>query len=45
MQGNLLTEVYHEIISKAVANGPVGQVLAGPLFLKVKTNFHCTKSK
>ena len=30
---------------KAVANGPVGQVLAGPLFLKVKTKFHFTKSK
>ena len=26
--------------SKAVANGPVGWVLAGPLFLRVKTNFH-----
>ena len=23
---------------KAIANGPVGQVLAGPLFLKVKQN-------
>ena len=30
---------------KAVANGPVGQVLAGPLFVKVKTKFHFTKSK
>ena len=30
---------------KAVANGPVGQVLAGPLFLKVNTKFHFTKSK
>ena len=30
---------------KAIANGPVGQVLAGPLFLKVKTKFHFTKSK
>ena len=30
---------------KAVANGPVGQVLTGPLFLKVKTKFHFTKSK
>ena len=29
---------------KAVANGPVGQVLAGPLFLKVKAKFHFTKS-
>ena len=27
----------HEI-HKAVANSPVGQVLAGPLFLKVKQN-------
>ena len=25
-------------LSKAVADSPVGQVLAGPLFLKVKTN-------
>ena len=32
-------------ILKAVADGPVGQVLAGPLFLKVKTKFHFTKSK
>ena len=31
--------------TKAVADGPVGQVLAGPLFLKVKTKFHFTKSK
>ena len=30
---------------KAVADGPVGQVLAGPLFVKVKTKFHFTKSK
>ena len=30
---------------KAVANGLVGQVLAGPLFLKVKTKFHFTKCK
>ena len=35
----------HLSIVKAVANGPVGQVLAGPLFLKVKTKFHFTKSK
>ena len=33
------------VASKAVADGPVGQVLAGPLFLKVKTKFHFTKSK
>ena len=32
-------------MAKAIANGPVGQVLAGPLFLKVKTKFHFTKSK
>ena len=30
---------------KAIANGPVDQVLAGPLFLKVKTKFYFTKSK
>ena len=30
---------------KAVVDGPVGQILAGPLFLKVKTNFHFTESK
>ena len=29
---------------KAVANGPVGQVLAGPLFLKAKIKFYSTKS-
>ena len=29
----------------AVANGPVGQVLVGALFLKVKTKLHFTKSK
>ena len=33
------------VVFKAVANSPVGQVLAGPLFLKVKTKFHFTKSK
>ena len=32
-------------VSKAVADGPVGQVLAGSLFLKTKTKFHFTKSK
>ena len=32
------------IKDKAVANGPVGQVFAGPLFLKVKTKFHFTES-
>ena len=39
---------YHLLMTamnKAIANGPVGQVLAGPLFLKVKTKFHFTKSK
>ena len=30
---------------KAVANDLVGQVLAGPLFLKVKIKFHFTNSK
>ena len=34
-----------EDLTKAVADGPVGQVLAGPLFLKVKTKFHFSKSK
>ena len=33
------------IVDKAVANGPVGQVLAETLFLKVKTKFHFIKSK
>ena len=32
------------VLIKAVADGPVGQVLAGPLFLKVKTKFHFTKA-
>ena len=31
--------------SKAIADGLVGQVLARPLFLKVKMKFHFTKSK
>ena len=31
--------------SKAVADSPVGQVLAGPLFIKVKTKFHFKESK
>ena len=35
----------HKCTAKAVADGPVGQVLAGPIFLKVKTKFHFTKSK
>ena len=47
-------EIKYEIIfcmlisatfSKAVANGLVGQILAGSLFLKVKTKFHFTKNK
>ena len=29
---------------KAVANSPVGQVLTGPLFLKVITKLHFTKA-
>ena len=33
------------VINKAIANGLVGQVLDGPLFLKVKTKFHFIKSK
>ena len=32
-------------LSKAVADGPIGEVLAGTLFLKVITKFHFTKSK
>ena len=32
------------MLSKAVASSPVGQVLAGPLFLKAKTKFHYTKA-
>ena len=31
--------------NKGVGTGPAGLVLAGPLFLKVKTKFHFTKSK
>ena len=41
----LYAKVVYSIIYKAVANGPVGQVLAGPLFLKLKTKFYFTKSK
>ena len=33
------------VFVKAVANGPLGQVLARPLFLKVKIKIHFTKSK
>ena len=33
------------VVKKAVENGLVGQVLARPLFLKVKTKFCFTKSK
>ena len=29
---------------KAIAEGPVGQVLAGPLFLKVKTKGYLQKA-
>ena len=31
--------------NKSVVNGPIGQIKPGPLFLKVKTKFHFTKSK
>ena len=31
--------------TKAIANNPVGQVLARPLFFKVTTKFHFTKTK
>ena len=30
---------------KGVGSGPAGPVLAGPLFIKVKTKFHFAKSK
>ena len=36
---------YFQYMIKAVANGPVGQVLARTLFLKVITKFNFTKSK
>ena len=32
-------------IPKAVPDGPVGEILAGPLFIKVKTKFNFTESK
>ena len=44
----LLTSLYDQALylsPKGVADGPVGQVLAGPLFIKVKTKLHFTKSK
>ena len=31
--------------SKAVADGPVGQVLAAPLFFKIKMKLHFTETK
>ena len=42
---DLVEDLVSYVEVKAVANGPVGQVLAGSLFLKVKTKFHFTKSK
>ena len=36
---------YHTAAGKAVVDSPVGQVLARPLFFKVKTKFHFTESK
>ena len=33
-----------ELTAKATANGQVGQVFAGPLFLKVKTKFNFTNT-
>ena len=36
--------VYNVCAYKVIANGPVGQVLARPLFLKVKTKFYFTKA-
>ena len=43
MGGNIINMT--TMLSKAVANSPVGQVLlAGPLFLKAKTKFHYTKA-
>ena len=37
--------IYSHPELKAIANGPVCQVLAGPIFLKVKTNFHSAECK
>ena len=34
-----------KLVCRGVGIGPAGPVLAGPLFLKVKTKFHFTKSK
>ena len=50
LQGSVHCMVAHNKVSavyryKAVADGPVGQVLAGPLFLQVKIKFNFTKSK
>ena len=39
------TMFYSIDIPGIIANGLVGQVLAAPLSLKVKTKFHFTKSK
>ena len=33
------------IAIRGVGSGPAGPVLAGPLFIKVKTKFHFAKSK
>ena len=41
----LLVSFWEGNVCKAVADGLVGQVLAGLIFLKVKTKFDFTKSK
>ena len=38
-----LFQYFFGVFGKAVADGSVGQVLAGPLFLKTKTKFHFTE--
>ena len=45
---NLLSDVIVIITitnSKAIADGPVGQVLAAPLFFKMKMKLHFTETK
>ena len=36
--------LHQSIKDRGVGGGPAGPVLAGPLFIKVKTKFHFAKS-
>ena len=42
---NNYTVYLHRYIHRGVGSGPAGAVLAGPLFIKMKTKFHFAKRK